>query len=519
MKKLTLDFFKEKLVNEKPVTVKPQPIAIGTPFYYSFHFLEEYFTSLTKIDYPKHLISLYFPVQGEDATLELVENFRDIYKKEYNSITVQKRPTITKAAECKHARLTNICTQRNWILDKSKPLDLLFIGHDNFPPPNIVWRMLESKELGADIAGGFYAFYSKGLAFTSFYRDKDSVHHTGLVTFKGKMWFPTCMIGKRVWSFTTGMDATFIRRRVLDKIVFTILSSAKSDDVEFCYKAQAERFKVLTDYALYVKHWGYRVEFFEDNGKGFTQVFATMKPHMLQRRKLLDQWRDKTLEPEEYVQEGIRELRRQSRLCTTIDDHMALTYMFEGGGQVIRPIQAMKEVKHLLQRLVKLKAETVVEIGTCRGGTLYLFCKFAEPHATIISVDLPYGQFGGGYPEWRIPFYKSFAKKNQHLHLIRDDSHTSHVIEQVHKILDGREIDFLFIDGDHTYQGVKADFENYGKLVRKGGIIAFHDILHNPWAPLCQVPKFWKELKPQYETEEFIDDVNQGGWGVGVIHV
>jgi len=46
--------------------------------------------------------------------------------------------------------------------------------------------------------------------------------------------------------------------------------------------------------------------------------------------------------------------------------------------------------------------------------------------------------------------------------------------------LNGEPLDFLFIDGDHTYEGVKRDFEMYSPLVRNGGIIAFHDIVKHP---------------------------------------
>jgi hypothetical protein len=37
------------------------------------------------------------------------------------------------------------------------------------------------------------------------------------------------------------------------------------------------------------------------------------------------------------------------------------------------------------------------------------------------------------------------------------------------------QIDFLFIDGDHSYEGVKTDFELYSKLLSDQGIIAIHD--------------------------------------------
>jgi hypothetical protein len=48
----------------------------------------------------------------------------------------------------------------------------------------------------------------------------------------------------------------------------------------------------------------------------------------------------------------------------------------------------------------------------------------------------------------------------------------------------------LFIDGDHTYEGVRRDFEMYSPLVRKGGIIAFHDIYPGPEESVGGVPKF-----------------------------
>lgn len=38
-----------------------------------------------------------------------------------------------------------------------------------------------------------------------------------------------------------------------------------------------------------------------------------------------------------------------------------------------------------------------------------------------------------------------------------------------------RKIAFLFIDADHSYAGVKADFETWFPLVAPGGIVAFHD--------------------------------------------
>ncbi len=38
-----------------------------------------------------------------------------------------------------------------------------------------------------------------------------------------------------------------------------------------------------------------------------------------------------------------------------------------------------------------------------------------------------------------------------------------------------KKIDVLFIDGDHTYEGVKKDYNNWISSVKSGGHILFHD--------------------------------------------
>jgi len=157
---------------------------------------------------------------------------------------------------------------------------------------------------------------------------------------------------------------------------------------------------------------------------------------------------------------------------------------------IFRPMQIKEEFIQLLEILKDKIPKTICEIGTANGGMIFSFSKLASDDATIISIDLPKGKFGGGYPKSRIPFYQAFAKKNQKLYLLREDSHQQKTLEKVENILNGKEIDFLFIDGDHTYEGCKKDFEMYSLLVRKGGIIAFHDITRHPAESQCFVHNF-----------------------------
>jgi len=185
---------------------------------------------------------------------------------------------------------------------------------------------------------------------------------------------------------------------------------------------------------------------------------------------------------------------------------------------LIRPMQIKEEFVELLKIFKELNPKYILEIGTANGGTLFCFCKLAEDDATIISIDLPEGPFGGGYPEWKIPIYQAFAKKNQKLYLLRKDSHQQETLEEVKKILNGNHLDFLFIDGDHSYEGVKKDFEMYSPLVRKGGIIAFHDIVKHPPDTGCEVGKLWNEIKNSFNFKEIIKDINQNWAGIGVIY-
>ncbi len=216
-------------------------------------------------------------------------------------------------------------------------------------------------------------------------------------------------------------------------------------------------------------------------------------------------------------------LRAASQSCRSIEDYVDLAYDFEvrvnlrGSITGISPLQIKEETKGLLTILGRLMVKNILEIGTALGGTLFLFSKIGADHGKIISIDLPGGRFGAGYPEWRMSFYKSFAHKNQKIYLLRVDSHDISTVRKVKDILGGEELDFLFIDGDHAYEGVRKDFETYGRLVRKGGVIALHDIAPHPPETGCEVHKFWREIKNRYMHVEIVKDWNQGWAGIGVL--
>lgn len=102
------------------------------------------------------------------------------------------------------------------------------------------------------------------------------------------------------------------------------------------------------------------------------------------------------------------------------------------------------------------------------------------------------------------------------LSFIIGDSHDKSTYERVRQATDS-EVDFIFIDGDHSYDGVKQDFEMYKDLVCEGGIIAFHDIQHQH--SRVGVDEFWREIKTEYETKEIGISPERTTGGIGLVFV
>ena len=128
--------------------------------------------------------------------------------------------------------------------------------------------------------------------------------------------------------------------------------------------------------------------------------------------------------------------------------------------KTLETAQVPSEFHRFASIIAELKPKSVLEIGTNKGGSLCVLARLASSDATIISLDLPGGDFGGGYKDYHIPIFKSFIRSTQKLHLLRGDSHSEKMKNAANEVIGAKKLDLLFIDGDHTYQGVKQDFEN-----------------------------------------------------------
>lgn len=163
-----------------------------------------------------------------------------------------------------------------------------------------------------------------------------------------------------------------------------------------------------------------------------------------------------------------------------------------------------------------IRAEGVrsyLEIGLGWGGSLWRVGNVLPKGSRIVGLD-------------RAPNLETRENIRRFLaefsdgHLIVGDSTDPATVEKAKAL---GPFDCVFIDGDHSYAGVKADWENYGPL---GRIVAFHDISWNEtWVSKVPgrvtqpmgVPKLWDEIKAGYRHREIRLYKRQNYYGIGVL--
>lgn len=211
-----------------------------------------------------------------------------------------------------------------------------------------------------------------------------------------------------------------------------------------------------------------------------------------------------------------RDLRRASARASSLREQVDLAFRFGRRHFRIAPHQVPAEILRLLEIVRDLRPRRLVEIGTARGGTLFLLARAAAPDAVLVSLDLPWRP-DAGYPRWRRAYYRSFALPGQRIVTLQGDSHEEATRALVEAALGREPLDFLLIDGDHSRQGVEDDWRRYSPLVRPGGLVAFHDIAPGPQALVGGVPEFWRQLRATARTEEIVDTEGQEGCGLGLV--
>jgi cephalosporin hydroxylase len=185
-------------------------------------------------------------------------------------------------------------------------------------------------------------------------------------------------------------------------------------------------------------------------------------------------------------------------------------------------LQKVPEMEGLHEYICGRTHEVIVELGTARGGTAWWWAHLPG-FKKLISVDLLGGPFGGGPKEEDKERIRNWVSTEYDVTLCTGDSHRQETVEEVKAELPGGFCDVLFIDADHTYEGVKRDFELWSPLVKNGGCIVMHDIAdHSVSNPACRVKQFWDEYleaHPMVTHLKILYPSNPDWAGIGVIEV
>jgi cephalosporin hydroxylase len=167
----------------------------------------------------------------------------------------------------------------------------------------------------------------------------------------------------------------------------------------------------------------------------------------------------------------------------------------------VETFQNLWELDQMLAVFERLMPERVLEIGCWHGGTLWHWLRVASA-VVVIDDEMRLAD------EWK----KWAQQEDAVLHLLQGFSQDEHIIDQARG---WGEYDWVFVDGDHRYDAVKADWENYRDMVNPGGVFVFHDTQH-VGDDTYGVEQLWNEITAE-EDVCWMHVAKTGHCGIGMV--
>jgi predicted O-methyltransferase YrrM len=135
----------------------------------------------------------------------------------------------------------------------------------------------------------------------------------------------------------------------------------------------------------------------------------------------------------------------------------------------------IRQAAYLFGLIRQVKPHKVIEVGRYRGGSTLVIAAAMNGEGEFWSIDI--GEQGYNLPpSMGNQFDKRLAsvcdRYGLRANLVTGDSRTIDV--------DTGEVDLVLIDGDHTYEGAKNDFERFGRRTRRGGSLLVDDVFDEP---------------------------------------
>lgn len=164
------------------------------------------------------------------------------------------------------------------------------------------------------------------------------------------------------------------------------------------------------------------------------------------------------------------------------------------------------------------RPKNILCIGSRKGfipATMAMACK-ENKYGKVDFVDAGYGDESPEKNWTGIGFWKK-EDLNSHFGKIEVNNYINSFImttKEFAKKFPKKKFDYIYIDGDHSYKGVKSDYKLFWPRLNKKGFMTFHDISVTGTQPEGEygVKRFWNEIRAKNRLEfSFV------GSGLGII--
>jgi predicted O-methyltransferase YrrM len=158
-----------------------------------------------------------------------------------------------------------------------------------------------------------------------------------------------------------------------------------------------------------------------------------------------------------------------------LDGFEDLAFLFSSNLLNMGPaLLAIDEAAYIYRLVRGLGPATLVEIGRYKGGSTLLLAAAMDPDARLHSYDL-HREFDVGHrgPEQDRNLAAALGRYGlqERVELVVADSHT---------VAHPGMCDVALVDGDHSYDGVRGDYEHWRSAQKPGGHLLFHDAVERP---------------------------------------
>ena len=129
----------------------------------------------------------------------------------------------------------------------------------------------------------------------------------------------------------------------------------------------------------------------------------------------------------------------------------------------------------------------LVEIGVMHGVTTALLRRVMDAGGTLTGIDPhPPGRLGVSFERW-IALRETARHPRGQVVLLREWSHAAAAAWRT-------PIDFLFVDGDHSWAGIDGDWRGFSAFLVPGGVVALHDSRSVPGRPDLDSVRYTREV-------------------------